>query len=60
MIAPVKITSTIDMTDKLPELPRFGMRMELPDDFDNLKYYGRGPWENYSDRKSSSFIGVYG
>jgi len=56
----VKVTASIDMTGKdLPELPRFGMRMELPKYFDQLQYYGRGPWENYSDRKTSAFIGTY-
>lgn len=44
---------------KLPELPRFGMRMTLPKGFENVRYYGRGPWENYSDRKTSQFIGLY-
>lgn len=44
---------------KLPELPRFGMRMTLPKGFENVSYYGRGPWENYSDRKTSQFIGLY-
>jgi beta-galactosidase len=43
----------------LPELPRFGMQMVLPSEFDNFEYYGRGPWENYSDRNTSSFIGIY-
>ena len=56
----IKITSSIDMTGRtLPELPRFGMRMELPKTMDNLSYYGRGPWENYNDRNTSSFIGKY-
>ncbi|MEO2128416.1 MAG: glycoside hydrolase family 2 TIM barrel-domain containing protein [Christiangramia sp.] len=56
----IKISANIDMTGKdLPELPRFGMRMQLPEEFENLKYYGRGPWENYSDRKIASFIGTY-
>jgi beta-galactosidase len=44
----------------LPELPRFGMQMRLPAEFDAFAYYGRGPWENYSDRNTSSFIGIYG
>jgi beta-galactosidase len=35
------------------------MRMQLPGRLDSLRYYGRGPWENYSDRKHASFIGVY-
>ena len=43
----------------VPELPRLGMRMILPYDYMNLTYYGRGPWENYSDRKESSFVGLY-
>ena len=43
----------------VPELPRLGMRIILPEDYKNLTYYGRGPWENYSDRKESSFIGIY-
>ena len=48
------------MTGKdLPEMPRFGMRMKLNGSFDNLSYYGRGPWENYSDRNSAAFIGEY-
>ena len=43
----------------LPELPRFGMRMMLPADYKEFTYYGRGPWENYSDRCESSFLGRY-
>ena len=43
----------------VPELPRLGMRMILPQDYTHLKYYGRGPWENYSDRKESAFVGLY-
>ncbi len=56
----VRVTSSIDMTGRdLPELPRFGMRMQLPPQFSNLSYYGRGPWENYSDRNTASFVGIY-
>lgn len=56
----LKINSSIDMTGRdLPELPRFGMRMELPEAYTNLEFYGRGPWENYTDRNTSSFIGLY-
>lgn len=56
----VKVTAAIDMKGKtLPELPRFGMRMSLPGDYKNITYYGRGPWENYSDRNSAAFVGLY-
>ena len=43
----------------VPELPRFGMRMMFPQDYTHLKYYGRGPWENYADRNESAFLGLY-
>ncbi|WP_369692149.1 glycoside hydrolase family 2 TIM barrel-domain containing protein [Formosa haliotis] len=56
----IKVTASIDMTGKdLPELPRFGMRMVLDGKYNNLAYYGRGPWENYSDRNTASFMGIY-
>ena len=43
----------------IPLIPKFGMRMRLPADFKQIKYYGRGPWENYPDRKRSAFLGIY-
>ncbi|MBO9563890.1 MAG: DUF4981 domain-containing protein [Niastella sp.] len=56
----IRITAAMDMTGReLPELPRFGMRVRLDGRLDSLQYYGRGPWENYSDRKESAFMGVY-
>lgn len=56
----VKVTATMDLGDRdLPELPRFGMRTELPQAYQNLKYYGRGPYENYSDRNFASLVGLY-
>ena len=42
-----------------PIMPKFGMRMRLPADMTNIEYYGRGPWENYPDRKRSAFLGRY-
>lgn len=56
----IKVTASMDMTGRdLPEMPRFGMRMQLPPQFDSLTYYGRGPWENYSDRNTAAFAGLY-
>ncbi len=40
-------------------MPKFGMRMRLPADYTQICYYGRGPWENYPDRKRSAFLGEY-
>ena len=42
-----------------PDLPRFGMRLRLPASFHNVEYLGRGPEENYPDRKSGAMIGLY-
>jgi len=44
---------------KAPDLPRFGMVMDLPYSMDKSLWYGRGPIENYSDRKLSERIGQY-
>ena len=40
-------------------IPRVGMSMQLPVSFDNLTYYGCGPYENYVDRRSSTFVDEY-
>ncbi|OFI35690.1 beta-galactosidase [Alteromonas lipolytica] len=44
---------------KFGELPRIGTLFELATDYSNVTYYGRGPHENYNDRKSSAFVGLY-
>ncbi len=44
---------------KLPEMPRFGMQMEIPKEFNSMEWYGRGPHENYWDRNTSAAVDVY-
>ena len=45
---------------KMPEaLPRLGLSLKLPAALENMTWYGRGPWENYVDRKTASFIGIW-
>jgi len=44
---------------ELPLLPRMGIVMQLAKDFENVRWLGRGPWENYSDRKESADFGVW-
>lgn len=43
----------------LPEIPRFGMKMTLPAEFDYITWYGRGPHESYWDRKTGAVVSVY-
>jgi beta-galactosidase len=56
----VTVKSSIELPKAVvAEMPRFGMRMELPSEYQLLSYYGRGPYENYQDRNTASFIGLY-
>ncbi len=53
---------TVDKSADIKKMPvplRFGMQLTLPDQFNQIRYYGRGPWENYWDRKYSSPVGIY-
>ncbi|HLP16086.1 MAG TPA: beta-galactosidase domain 4-containing protein, partial [Bacteroidota bacterium] len=47
------------LCDTIPLLPKFGMRMRIPAAFNTIAWYGRGPYENYPDRKTASLRGVY-
>nr|WP_206106038.1 beta-galactosidase small subunit [Olivibacter sp. XZL3] len=40
-------------------LMRIGNNLELNAQLDQIRFYGRGPWENYWDRKSASMVGLY-
>ena len=46
-------------TDGLPEMPAFGMDMKLKARYDRVRYYGRGPEENYLDRREGARLGVH-
>ena len=55
----IRIENTLGTTDYKGDLPRIGMRMQLPKQYNEMTYFGRGPWENYQDRKSSAFVDLY-
>ena len=57
----IKVTQkmTTDKNAKVANLFRFGMQMQMPRSFDKVEYYGRGPVENYIDRKSNTDLGIY-
>jgi beta-galactosidase len=44
---------------ELPEIPRIGMQMKIPKDYQNMNWFGRGPHESYWDRKTGASIGIY-
>jgi hypothetical protein len=41
------------------QLPRMGLSMRLNPSLEKMRYFGRGPWENYIDRNSGAFLGVW-
>lgn len=47
------------LSDNLPDMMRFGMIMTLPREYNDFAWYGRGPHENYIDRKHDTFMGVW-
>ena len=55
----VLLTSSIITSDPDLPLPRLGYEVKLPSRFDQYTYYGRGPLNNYNDRKTGSFVGLY-
>ena len=57
----IKVTQKMatDKNAKVANLFRFGMQMQMPRSFDKVEYYGRGPVENYIDRKGNADLGIY-
>ncbi|MGM0375295.1 MAG: glycoside hydrolase family 2, partial [Bacteroidota bacterium] len=55
----VKVDNHFKAPKNLPDLPRLGMMMHIDNSLKTLKWLGRGPHENYADRKTSAFVGFY-
>lgn len=49
----------IDENADLPILPKYGMQLEIPKEYDVFTYFGKGPHENYNDRSLSADVGLY-
>ncbi len=49
----------IPLQEEMPYLPRLGMRFTMPSQYDRMQYLGRGPMENYPDKKTAARIGLY-
>lgn len=55
----IVLASSIISSDAGITLPRLGYAMKLNKNYDTYTYYGRGPLNNYADRKTGSFVGLY-
>ncbi|MHB9025570.1 MAG: glycoside hydrolase family 2 TIM barrel-domain containing protein [Armatimonadota bacterium] len=55
----VQVDGTVLVGEALPPLPRIGLELTLPPAYHHLTWYGRGPQENYVDRKTAALVGQY-
>jgi len=56
----IRMTNTFNPSvDTLSEIPRMGMQLQLSESFDQVSWFGRGPFENYEDRKYAAHVGRY-
>ncbi|MFV9511249.1 glycoside hydrolase family 2 TIM barrel-domain containing protein [Tepidibacillus sp. LV47] len=55
----IKVKLDLIPGENLPEIPEIGMMFILDKQFENLKWYGKGPHENYWDRSTGAKIGIY-
>lgn len=55
----VHVDCDFSAADVNAEIPRIGLRLRVPKEMNQVTYFGRGPEENYIDRKAGSFVGLY-
>ena len=55
----ILVESHVEPDERLPPLPRLGITLTVPGNLKNFIWYGRGPHENYQDRKFGAMIDIY-
>lgn len=55
----LEVSKLVELAGHVDTVPRIGVRLRLPSAFSNLKWFGRGPHENYVDRKHSARVGLW-
>ncbi len=55
----IAVENTFVVAEGLADLPRLGVVLSLQPELEKLQWFGRGPWENYSDRKRSALVDLY-
>ena len=55
----VKVDYSLIVKDSLPNIPKIGMTCGINDNLRYIQWYGKGPWENYSDKCSGAEVGTY-
>ena len=55
----LQVENRVRLGNGISDLPRIGVTMLLSPELEQLAWFGRGPWENYSDRKTAALVGRY-
>ncbi len=55
----ISLEMKVKRSPEFPMLPRFGIRMFLPKEMEDVQYYGMGPMESYVDKHRASSHGIY-
>ena len=55
----ITFSMDLNLSEGFPPLARVGMQFSMPASYDYIKWYGRGPFESYQDRKESAHVGLW-
>jgi len=58
-IGVLEASNEVRLGEGVSDVPRIGVELVLPAALEQLEWFGRGPWENYNDRKASALVGRY-
>ncbi|MBI5305653.1 MAG: DUF4981 domain-containing protein [Chloroflexi bacterium] len=55
----LRVENIVRVGNGIRDIPRAGVSLALASNLEHLEWFGRGPWENYPDRKTSAIVGRY-
>lgn len=55
----ITVSSKLDTVSGTDEMHRYGATLIMPDDYENITFYGRGIWDTYNDRQRGAHVGIY-
>jgi beta-galactosidase len=58
-IGSIKVDYQLQVKNGLPNIPKVGMQVGIERSYENIEWYGRGPFENYIDKQTAADVGIY-
>jgi beta-galactosidase len=55
----LQVENAVRLSKGISDIPRMGVRLTLIPELEQLEWFGRGPWDNYSDRKAAAMVGLF-